>query len=199
MTTNDRVLIETFWMTQGTQLWVKRAALLVLGIAALIVTAKLKFPVPPSPVPVTMGSFAVLLIGTTYGSRLGLATIFGYLLIGALGFDVFASSSAEKNGLTYMLGGSGGYLLGYVAAIAYLGYVARQGLDRNFVPMLGALLVANALIYIPGLLWLSTFSNDWAQTFEWGLTPFVIGDLMKLAAAGLLMPAVWKCIGATSR
>lgn len=194
-TTNDAVLSEAILPAEGQALWIKRVVLVVLGIAVLTVCAKLKLPVPPSPVPVTLGTFAVLTIGVAYGPRLGLATIMGYLIIGALGFDVFANSSAEKNGITYMLGGSGGYILGYVAAVAYLGWAARRGLDRSFEGMFGALLVANALIYVPGLLWLSTFANGWAQTFEWGLTPFVIGDLMKLAVAGLLIPAIWKLVG----
>ena len=91
----------------------------MVGIAALAVMAKIK--VPMWPVPITMGTFAVLTIGAAYGPRLGLATILGYLIVGALGFDVFASSSAETFGLTYMMGGTGGYLLGYVLATLALG------------------------------------------------------------------------------
>ena len=96
----------------------------------------------PSPVPITLGTFAVLTIGAAYGPRLGLVTILGYMLIGALGFDVFAGSSAESNGLACMLGGTGGYLLGYVLATVALGLAARRGWDRTVAGMaLACLLV----------------------------------------------------------
>ncbi|MCF6443388.1 biotin transporter BioY [Nereida sp. MMG025] len=192
---NDKALTEAFGPTEGTSLRIKQAILVVLGIAALAIAAKIKIPMFPSPVPITLGTFAVLTIGVTYGPRLGLATIMGYMIIGALGFDVFASSSAEANGISYMMGGTGGYLLGYVAATLYLGYAARRGLDRSIEGMGGALLVANALIYVPGVLWLHQFTSGWAQTMEWGLTPYVIGDLMKLALAALLIPSLWKLVG----
>lgn len=195
LTMNDKVLTEAFGPTEGSALRVKQAVLVVLGIMALAIAAKIKVPMFPSPVPITLGTFAVLTIGATYGPRLGLVTIFGYMLIGALGFDVFASSSAEKNGLTYMMGGTGGYLVGYVLAVAYLGWASRRGLDRSIEGMGGALLVANALIYVPGVLWLHGFTSGWEQTMEWGLTPYIIGDLIKLGLAALLVPALWKLVG----
>lgn len=119
-----------------------------------------------------------------------------YLSVGALGYDVFASSSAETNGLAYMLGGSGGYLLGYVLATVALGYAAARGWDRSVWRMALALLAGNALIYAPGLAWLHQFTSGWAQTLEWGLTPFLIGDALKLALAAALLPACWKAVGA---
>ena len=192
-THHDAVLQEAFYSTSGTSLWIKRAVLVALGIAILAIAAKIR--VPMWPVPITMGTFAVLTIGAAYGPKLGLTTIMGYMLIGAFGFDVFASSTAENNGLAYMLGGSGGYLLGYVLATAALGYLARLGWDRTALKMGGALLIGNALIYIPGLLWLNGFAESWAQTFQWGLTPFLIGDAIKLALAALLIPAIWKFVG----
>ena len=102
---NDRVLAEAIGPASGTQLRIKQAVLVVLGIAALAIAAKIK--VPMWPVPITMGTFAVLTVGAAYGARLGLVTILGYMIIGALGFDVFAGSSAEKFGLTYMMGRHG--------------------------------------------------------------------------------------------
>lgn len=195
LTSNDRVLADAFGANEGAALRIKQAVLVVLGIAVLAVAAKIKLMVPPSPVPVTMGTFAVLTIGAAYGPRLGLATIIGYMAIGALGFDVFASSTAEMNGLEYMMGGTGGYLVGYVLATLALGFAARRGLDRNVIGMGVALLVGNALIYIPGLLWLGNMYGWEKPILEWGFTPFVIGDLMKLALAALLVPVVWKLVG----
>jgi biotin transport system substrate-specific component len=195
LTANDKVLTESFWLAEGNALLVKRIVLVVAGILALAVAAKIKLPIPPSPVPVTMGTFAVLTIGAAYGPRLGLVTIFGYMLIGALGFDVFASSSAEVNGLTYMMGGTGGYLVGYVLATLAMGYLARIGWDRNVFKMGASMLISNALIYIPGILWLAYLYTWEKPILEWGLTPFLIGDGMKLALAALIVPALWKLIG----
>ncbi|MBK1636185.1 biotin transporter BioY [Rhodovulum adriaticum] len=191
----EKVLAEKLLPQGGAALRVKQLLLVVAGIAVLAVAAKIRVPMWPSPVPVTMGTFAVLTIGAAYGPRLGLATILGYMAIGALGFDVFASSSAELNGVTYMMGGTGGYLLGYVLATLALGLAARRGLDRSVLGMGAALLVGNALIYVPGVLWLNQFTSGWAQTLEWGLTPYLIGDAMKLGLAALMIPAVWKLVG----
>ena len=112
--TPSLTLAEAIFPQTGRALRVKQLVLVVAGITALILAAKIKIPM--FPVPMTMGTFAVLSIGAAYGARLGLATILGYMLIGALGFDVFAGSSAEVSGVTYMMGGTGGYLVGYVLA-----------------------------------------------------------------------------------
>jgi biotin transport system substrate-specific component len=192
---NDKVLTEAFGPSEGTALRVKQVLMVVLGIVALSILAKVKIPMWP--VPITMGTFAVLTIGATYGPRLGLATILGYMVIGALGFDVFASSSAENAGLTYMMGGTGGYLLGYVLATLALGFAARAGWDRSVVLMAVALLIANALIYVPGVAWLTVLyeGKGLAWAVEVGLTPFLIGDALKLGLAALLVPGLWKLIG----
>jgi len=195
ITMNNPALAEAFGPNEGTALRIKQAALVVLGIAMLAVAAKIKVPMFPSPVPITLGSFAVLTIGASYGPRLGLVTILGYMLVGLLGFDIFASSSAEMNGIEYMMGGTGGYLVGYILAVAYLGWVSRRGLDRSFEGMGGAMLLATAIIYVPGVLWLHQFTTGLEQTMEWGLTPYIIGDLMKLALAVLLIPTIWKLVG----
>ena len=121
-------------------------------------------PVWPSPVPITLGTFAVLTIGAAYGPRLGLVTILAYLAIGALGFDVFAGSSAEKNGLAYMLGGTGGYLVGYALAVLVLGFAARRGWDRSVPGMAAAMLVGNVVIYAAGLAWLTSWSPAASST-----------------------------------
>ncbi|WP_212525813.1 biotin transporter BioY [Actibacterium sp. MT2.3-13A] len=189
----DRVLSEAFGANEGTARRIKQAALVVLGVAVLAIAAKIK--VPMWPVPVTMGTFAVLTIGAAYGPRLGLATILGYMAVGALGFDVFAGSSAEKAGLEYMMGGTGGYLLGYVLATLALGLAARRGMDRSVLGMGAAMLVGNALIYVPGLLWLGQLYGWDKPILEWGLTPFLVGDALKLVLAALIVPGAWKLVG----
>ena len=191
----DRVLVEAMGFETGAARRVKQVALVVAGIAALAVMAKIKVPVPGSPVAVGMGTFAVLGIGAAYGARLGLVTIMGYMLIGMIGFDIFQSSTAELNGIEYMMGGTGGYLLGYVMATVLLGVLAQRGWDRSVLWMALAMLLGNVLLYIPGLAWLGTLYGWDKPILEWGLTPFVIGDLMKLALAAMILPAAWKLVG----
>lgn len=187
------VLTEAFGPRDGAALRLKQAALVIGGILLLAVAAKIK--VPMWPVPVTMGTFAVLAIGAAYGARLGLATIIGYMALGALGFDVFAGSSAEQYGITYMMGGTGGYLVGYVMATVALGWLARRGWDRSVLWMAAAMVVGNALIYAPGLYWLGALYGWDKPILDWGLTPFLVGDVLKLALAALLLPALWKLVG----
>lgn len=196
-TWNNRVLGDVLGAESGTALRIKQVALVVLGILALAIAAKIK--VPMWPVPITMGTFAVLTIGAAYGARLGLVTILGYMIVGALGFDVFAGSSAEKFGLTYMMGGTGGYLVGYVLATVALGALARRGWDRSMLWMALAMLVGNVLIYVPGLLWLGQLYGWDKPILAWGLTPFLLGDAIKLALAAVLLPAVWKLVGDARR
>ncbi len=190
---NNKVLSEVLAPHKGTQLLLKKAVLVMAGIAFLAIAAKIK--VPMFPVPMTMGTFAVLTMGAAYGERLGLVTILGYMLIGALGFDIFAGSSAENFGLTYMKGGTGGYLVGYVLAVIALGTLARAGWDRSALKMAGAMLLGNALIYVPGLIWLGMLYGWDKPILQWGLTPFLLGDVLKLAMAAIILPFAWKMVG----
>lgn len=210
-TIRHQSLSEAILPQVGNAAFVKRVVLLIVGVVALAAAAKISVPVPPSPVPVTLGTFAVLTIGAAYGPRLGFVTILTYVLIGAMGFNVFAHTTGTFNGPTegiaYVLGSSGGYILGYVLAVAFLGWTSRRGMDRNVGGMAASLLVANVLIYVPGVLWLNrwivengkfnaeNFATAWDQTLAWGLTPYLIGDAMKLAVVALLLPMVWRLVG----
>ena len=191
--TPSLTLAEAIFPQTGLALRVKQLVLVAAGIAALVLAAKIKIPM--FPVPMTMGTFAVLSIGAAYGTRLGLATILGYMMIGALGFDVFAGSSAEVSGLGYMMGSTGGYLVGYVLAVVALGALARKGWDRARGKMALALVLGNALIYVPGLIWLTVLYGLEAPILSWGLTPFLLGDVVKMALAALLLPALWSLVG----
>ena len=186
------VLGDALWPANGPAMWARRAVLLVLGVLVLTLAAKVQLPVPGSPVPVTLGTLGILAIGVAYGPALGLATVLAYLLLGASGVAVFAG---EKAGLIYMMGGTGGYLVGYALAALTLGALARRGWDRSVVWMALALLLGNIVIYLPGLIWLRGFAESWAQTLAWGLTPFLIGDGLKLALAALVTPALWRLVG----
>ena len=193
VSTSIPVFYEAIGHKEGLSLRIKQAFLIIFGILMLAIAAKLKIPMIP--VPITMGTFAVLTIGATYGPLLGLSTILGYMIVGALGFDVFANSSAELYGLSYMTGGTGGYLVGYVLATITLGFFARQGWDRSVLTMAAAMLIGNILIYIPGLYWLGVLYGWDKPILAWGLTPFLIGDFLKLMLAAILLPTVWKLVG----
>jgi biotin transport system substrate-specific component len=192
----NRVLSEALLPADGAALWAKRAALVVLGIAALAIAAKIR--VPFWPVPMTMQTFVVLSIGAAYGMRLGGVTLLGYLAVGALGFDVFTSSSATNNGLAYMMGGTGGYLLGFLLATLALGALARRGWDRSVPRMAGAMLIGEVLVFLPGVLWLGHLfaaEQGWPWVLEAGLVSFLPAEALKLALAALVFPAAWRAVG----
>ncbi len=207
-TLSSTVLSEAIGPDEGTARTLKQIVLVVGGIAVMAALAKIKVPLWPSPVPITLQTFGVLLIGTAYGARLGLATMIGYLAVGALGFDVFTSSTTQNSGLAYMLGGTGGYLMGFVVAALILGATARRGWDRHVAGSLGGMVAATVVIYSMGMGWLAflihsngwfdpaAFGSVWDQTLAWGFAPFVVGEAMKLALAALLVPALWKLVGA---
>ncbi|MBM2292912.1 biotin transporter BioY [Sulfitobacter pseudonitzschiae] len=188
----NRVLSDLLESEDKLTLRARQVLMVAAGILLLAVAAKIK--VPMWPVPITMGTFAVLAIGAAYGARLGLVTILGYMIVGALGLDVFAGSSAQTFGLTYMMGGTGGYLVGYVLATVVLGVLAQRGWDRSVGWMALAMLMGNAVIYLPGLAWLGQLYGWDKPILQWGLTPFLIGDVIKLALAAVLLPGIWKLI-----
>ncbi len=166
----------------------KRMALVAVGVLLLALAAKIRIPLWP--VPVTMQTFAVLSIGAAFGPRLGLATIFAWLLLGAAGANVFATPSA--GGLSYILGDTGGYLFGFALAAAALGALARRGWDRSPAKTAAMMAIGNALIYAPGLLWLAFLHGFNAPVLEWGLYPFLIGDALKLGLATFVFPLAWR-------
>lgn len=188
-----RVLSEAIGPDQGALLWAKRAGLVMLGVALMAIAAKIK--VPMWPVPVTLQTLVLLSIGAAYGMGLGLATILAYLALGAAGMDVFTGSSATNYGVAYMMGSTGGYLVGYVLAILALGALARRGWDRSVPLMALAMLIGTALIYIPGVWWLGQLYTWEKPILEWGLYPFLIGDALKLALAALAFPMAWRAVG----
>ncbi len=192
----QQTLVAALWPKEGRlgeMSGLLRACLLaVAGSLLLWVCAKIQ--VPFYPVPVTMGTFAVLAIGMAFGWRLGAATVVLYLAQGAAGLPVFAGTPEKGIGLAYMIGPTGGYLLGYVLAAAVCGWLAERGWDRNVILAALAMLIANFLIYLPGLLWLGTLLGWDKPILEWGLIPFIPGDLLKLALVATSLPLAWKLL-----
>jgi biotin transport system substrate-specific component len=175
-----------------------RAVLLALGGTALL-TVSAKIQVPFYPVPMTMQTLVVLVLGMAYGWRLGAATVVLYLAEGALGLPVFAGTPEKGIGLAYMAGGTGGYLIGFALGAAACGWLAERGWDRGVASTALAMLIGNAIIYVPGLLWLGALFGWDKPILAWGLTPFLLGDLTKLALAAAVLPAAWKLAGRRAR
>ncbi|RWL81356.1 MAG: biotin transporter BioY [Mesorhizobium sp.] len=173
----------------------RNGVLAIAGSLALWLSAKLQ--VPFYPVPMTMQTFVVLVIGTSFGWRLGAATVALYLIEGALGLPVFAGTPEKGIGLAYMVGPTGGYLLGYLPAAALCGFLASHGWDRRIVTTALTMLLGTVVIYAFGLSWLGTVLGWDKPILAWGLTPFVLGDPLKLALATAVLPLAWKFVGRT--
>ena len=167
-----------------------RDALLVLaGTAVITVAGYIAIPLPFTPVPLSLATFAVLLTGATLGPVRGAASAGLYLLIGLVGIPVFAG------------GGSGwafssfGYILGYVLAAAAVGRLARSRADRNVWSTLGLAALGTALIYLCGVPWLAVFLGvDLATALAFGVVPFLIGDTIKIVATAIVLPSAWRYI-----
>jgi biotin transport system substrate-specific component len=159
----------------------REAALAVVGVVALTLSAYVIIPLPYTPVPITGQTFAVLLLAAAYGARRGLASVALYLLAGAAGLPVFAAVPGIA---------SYGYLAGFALAAVAVGWLAQRGWDRTFPLSIAAMLAGEVAIYLCGLLWLARFVG-WGHVIALGLIPFLLGDSLKLLAAALLLPAVW--------
>jgi biotin transport system substrate-specific component len=145
---------------------------------------------------VTGQTLAVLLIGTTYGARLGALTFATYLLAGIAGAPIFApSATAANHGIDRLIGATGGYLVGMLVASLVLGYLADKKADQKFRTSFPALLFGDAIIFTFGLLWLqASLDLTWAQTISAGFTPFILGEMLKIAITATSLPLVWRRI-----
>jgi biotin transport system substrate-specific component len=169
------------------------------GVAFISLLAQIAIPVPGSPVPVTGQTLAVLLIGTTYGARLGVLTFATYLLAGVAGAPIFAPSATSANhGIDRLIGATGGYLVGMLIASVVLGYLADRKADQKFRTSFPALLLGDAIIFTFGLLWLQqTLDLSWSKTIAAGFTPFILGEALKIAITATSLPLVWRRISRT--
>ena len=171
--------------------WGYALALMVLGSLVLWVSAKVH--VPFYPVPQTLQTLMVFAIGAAFGWRLGAATVLLYLAEGAFGLPVFSGTPERGIGVAYMMGPTGGYLLGFVLAAAVSGWFAEKGFDRTFPRMFVAMLVATIAVHLPGAAWLAQFVG-YDRALELGIVPFIWGDLIKVALAAVGFPAVWQLL-----
>jgi len=183
-------LASVLWRAQDRLHPLRQFLLAVAGSALLALSAKAQIPFYP--VPLTMQTFVVLAIGMAFGWKLGALTVLLYLAEGAAGLPVFAGTPAKGIGLAYLMGPTGGYLLGFVIAAAACGALAERGWDRRASTTLAAMLVGNLLIYACGVAWLGAVVGWDKPLLAWGMLPFLPGDALKIALAVVALPGAWK-------
>jgi biotin transport system substrate-specific component len=176
--------------------WLNNVILIAAGSLFVAACAQFSYHFSFSTVPVTGQTFAVLLVGALFGSRLGAATLIAYLGEGAAGLPFFADG---RGGIAAIATPSGGYILGFILAAYVVGWFAERGWDRSRWIML-PMLLGNAVLYVPGIIWLHQQFDvvgmpiSWDTALDYGLWPFIAGDLAKLVAAALIVPAGWSLV-----
>ena len=167
-------------------------SLILTGTVFLALMAQISFPIPGSPVPFTGQTLGVLLLGTAYGASLGFSTMAFYLLMGILGAPIFAAGS---HGLEKVVGATGGYLVGMLISTLVLGALAGRKWDQKIKTVIPTMIIGNSIVFTFGLIWLHQYTGEsWAWTFEKGFTPFIFGELLKIAVASTALPFVWRFV-----
>lgn len=189
--TTMRPLISLALPEKGTARLAGQLLLAIAGTLLLILSAKTK--VMLGPVDISMQTLAVLLIAAAFGMRLGVATLLLYMAEGALGLPVFQSTPEKGIGIAYMLGSTGGYLAGFVVMAAIVGWAADRGWDRHPIKLFNAMLVAEIVMMAMGFAWLALLIGP-EKSWQFGVVPFIVGDLIKVALAASLVPAVWSLL-----
>lgn len=181
MTTRTLPPMLSLWRADGQSGLLRAAVLVVLGSALMALSAKVQ--VPFYPVPMTLQSGVVLLIGGAYGWRLGGLTMLAYIAEGLAGLPVFAGAVA---GPAYLAGPTAGYLVGFVASAALMGLAVERGWTRSLAGMVAAIIVASVVPFVTGVAWLAVLFGP-AAAISGGLTPFIPAAALKGALAGLLL------------
>ncbi|MER8803661.1 biotin transporter BioY [Mesorhizobium sp. M0998] len=189
--TTMRPLISLALPEKGTARLAGQLLLAIAGTLLLILSARTK--VMLGPVDISMQTLAVLLIAVAFGMRLGVATLLLYMAEGALGLPVFQSTPEKGIGIAYMLGSTGGYLAGFVVMAAIVGWAADRGWDRHPIKLFNAMLVAEIVMMAMGFAWLALLIGP-EKSWQFGVVPFIVGDLIKVALAASLVPAVWSLL-----
>jgi biotin transport system substrate-specific component len=175
------------------------AVLVALGITLIALSAQISIPLPNTPVPLTGQTFGVLLVGASYGASRAFATMAGYLVVGGIGYGVFAGHSSGWDVLRFS-SATGGYLVGMLVAAGLVGWLADRGWDRKVSWALVTMILGNVVIYAFGFLWLKHAVGLTAgQTWHAGVRPFLPGDAIKIALAAGLLPAAWKLVDSVRR
>ena len=184
MTTRTLPPMLSLWRADGQSGLLRSAVLVVLGTALMALAAKIQ--VPFYPVPMTLQSGVVLLIGGAYGWRLGGLTMLAYIAEGLVGLPVFAGPVA---GPAYLAGPTAGYLVGFVASAAAMGLAMERGWTRSLAEMAVAVAVASLIPFVTGVAWLAVLIGP-AAAIDSGLVPFIPAAILKGALAGLLLAKI---------
>ena len=165
---------------------------LVIGGAAL--TAGLaQVAIPLWPVPITGQTLAVLLVGSSLGATRGALSMVLYALVGALGAPIFSDASG---GMRVLFGATGGYIIGFVLAAAFTGWLAQRRWERGLVRGMLAFIAGSAVVFLVGLPWLQvSLGLTWSQTLAGGLYPFIVGGVVKAVIAALVLRGAWALVG----
>ncbi len=173
--------------TNSIQKILKLFVLIFLGTIALTFSAKLKIPFYP--VPMTMQTFVVLFLGLAFGYKIGLTIVGVYLLEGVVGIPVFSNSPEKGVGLAYFTGPTMGYLIGFLSAVFFAGYL---NLKNNFFIIFSKLVFSVSTIYLFGTLWLGTLIGWDKPILELGVTPFLLAELFKICLLTILAKKIIK-------
>jgi biotin transport system substrate-specific component len=167
-----------------------QSSLVIGGVAFLSLMAQIALPIPGSPVPVTGQTLGALLLGTAFGASLGFTTFATYMVIGIAGAPVFASGG---HGLARISSATGGYIVGMLLASLITGLLARRAWDRKLRTSVVTMIVGDLVIFTAGLFWLHhVTAQTWSWTFAKGFTPFIPGEILKIAIASTALPLVWR-------
>jgi biotin transport system substrate-specific component len=169
--------------------WLRDIILITLGALFVAILAQIKIPLPSTPIPLTGQTFAVLFVAASLGSKRGVAAMVFYVALGAFGLPVFAGGAS---GMAYLSGATLGYLIGFILSACIVGLLAEHGLERSVQTSVIPFLAGTVIIYACGVSWLAIVLGDFSKALTAGLIPFVIGDVIKLIAASLALPAAWK-------
>ena len=171
--------------------WARSLALVVAFSLFTALAAQVVIPLPWTPVPVTMQTFAVLLTGALLGSRLGALAMIAYLVEGASGLPFFYGG---HGGLQHLvISPTAGYLWSYPAAAFIVGLLAERGWDKRFVTAAAAMFIGSIVILLSGWAWLAHFTSA-AMAVRVGVVPFLFGDVVKIVLAAAVLPSGWALL-----
>ena len=163
--------------------------LFIALIGSIILAISSKIKIPFYPVPMTMQTFVVLFLGISFGYKIGLATVGVYLAEGIIGIPVFSNSPERGVGLVYFTGPTMGYLIGFLSAVFFAGYL---NFKKNIFIIFSKLILSVLTIYLFGVLWLGTLIGWDKPIIELGVTPFLLAELFKICILSLLTKKIIK-------
>lgn len=164
-------------------------ALVLIGTAVTALAAQLA--IPNEPVPFTFQTLAVLLVGSTLGAVRGALSLAIYALVGGLGLPVF---TAQAHGFDYLFGATGGYIVGFILAAGFVGWLAEKGWSNSSIGMIASYVIGSAIIYVIGASWLTYgyLGGDWNKGLNFGVLPFLVWDAIKAFVAAAIVPEAWR-------